>query len=173
MLIEFQYKYAKKHKILWIKSLRRILYFLFKPQKKIQSIYEMNKKTQVIMISLIFHHCLKIKSVTWRKITRSPQVLRKHITWRNFLKESLARNKVFLIPWQKVCEKIYWIMSSLIFDQHFEWENGTKNSRPFWRCSFCYTGFTEWYVLLTLGRPEGLPRPKLFWNVGREKDYFN
>ena len=68
---------------------------------------------------------------------------KKHITWGNFLKESLARNKVFKIPMKQMNEKGYLILISLIFDQHFEWENGTKNSRPFWRCSFCYTGFTE------------------------------
>ena len=135
--------------------------------------YEMNKKTPVIMVSLIFHHCSKIKSVTWRKIARSPQVLRKHITWRNFLKESLARNKVFKISMKKVSEKTYLILISLIFDQNFEWESVAKNPRPFWRCSFCYTGFTEWYVLLTLGDSEGLPGGLDPPKFGREKDYFN
>ena len=135
--------------------------------------YEMNEKAPVIMVSLIFHHRLKIKSVTWRKIARSPQVLRKHITWRNFLKKSLARNKVLKIFMKKVNEKTHLILISLFFHQNFEWENVAHNPRPFWRCSFCYTGFTEWYVLLTLGRPEGLPVPKLFSNVGRGKDYFN
>ena len=139
--------------------MRRILYLVFKHKKQIQSMYELNEKAPVIMLSLTFHHRLKIKSVTWRKIARSPQVLRKQITWRNFLKESLPRNKVFKIFMKKMNEKGYLILISLIFDQNFEWENGAKNSRSFWRCSFCYTGFTEWYVLLTLGDPERLPVP--------------
>ena len=119
--------------------------------------YEMNKKTPVIMVSLIFHHRSKIKSVTWRKIARSPQVLRKHITWRNFLKESLARNKVFKKFMKKVNEKTYLILISLIFDQNNEWEKVPKKKRPFSRCSFCYTGFTKLYVLPSLGDREGLP----------------
>ena len=120
LLIEFQYKYGRKHKILWIKSLRRILYFLFKRNKKIRFMYELNEKAPVIMVSLIFHHRFKIESVTWRKIARSPQVLRKHITWRNFLKESLARNKVFKIFMKQVNEKAYLILISLFFHQNFE-----------------------------------------------------
>ena len=151
--------------------MRRILYLLFKPKKQIQSMYELNEKAQLIMVSLIFHHRLKIESVTWRKIARSPQVLRKHITWRNFLKESLARNKVLKFFMKKMNEKAHPILISLIFDQNFEWEKVPRKKMPFWRCSFCYTGFTELYVLLTLGRPEGLPVPKLFSNVGREKEY--
>ena len=55
-----------------------------------------------------------------KKIARRPQVLRKHITWRNFLKESFARNKVFKIFMERVNEKAYLILISLFFHQNFE-----------------------------------------------------
>ena len=133
--------------------------------------YTMNEKAAVIMMSLSFHQNLKIKSVKWRKIARSPQVLRKHITWRNFLKESLARNKVLKIFMKKMNEKKYLILTSLISDQNFEWENGTKNPRPFWRCSFCYTGFTELYVSPSGWECKGLHRSLDTHMVEREKEY--
>ena len=132
----------------------RILYFLFKSKKNIQSMYELNEKAPVIMISLTFHHRSKIISVTWRKIARSPQVLRKHITWRNFLKESLARNKVFKMFMNKLNEKAHLILISLFFHQNFEWENVAHNCCLIFRSSFCYTGFTEWYVSLSVGDGE-------------------
>ena len=41
-----------------------------------------------------FSSLFQNKSDRKKKILRNPQVLGKHITWRNFPKESLARNKV-------------------------------------------------------------------------------
>ena len=55
-----------------------------------------------------------------KKIARSPQVLGKHITWRNFLKESFRKNKVFEKCMKQMNEKRYLILISLIFDQNFE-----------------------------------------------------
>ena len=157
-MIEFQYKYCRKHTILLIKSLRRKISLDISWKNWTNPMTEMNEKPYRILISLMFHHPRKKIGTQTKKILRGPHVLIKHITLNNFFKEILARKDFFFIFretfWKKVNEKACVILISLIFDQNFEWEIGTKNLRLIWRCSFCYTGFTELYVLLTLGDRE-------------------
>ena len=99
----------------------------------------------------------------YKKIPRDPHVLIRHITLTNFFKEILARNDFFFYfsrnILKKMNEKPYLILISFFFQQNFEWENGSHNFGLISRSSFCYTGFTEWYVFPTLGEREGLPGP--------------
>ena len=106
-----------------------------------------------------FHHPKKRSGPQQQKPSQSPRI-NKTYYFESFLQRNLGE-KGFLFYFsrnilKKLNEKAHLILISFFFHQNFEWESVAHNSRLISRCSFCYTGFTEWYVSLSLGDWEEL-----------------
>ena len=141
---------------------------------KILRISTLNEKSYRILISLFFPPSKKTSGSQQEKPSQSPR-MNKTYYFEPFLQRNLGE-KGFLFYFsrnilKKMNGKAYLILTSLFFRQNFEWDNVAHNFGLIFHSSFCYTGFTESYVSLSVGDWE-----ELHWRLDpskfeREKEY--